>query len=113
MQKVSLIALGRHHLEQALRASSGRSAETVYGGHEHHLRQTIIAIRAGECLSEHENPGEATLHVLVGRVLLKSGDAEWNGSPGDLLTIPDARHSLDAVEDCVVLLTVATTSPPA
>ena len=30
-----------------------------------------------------------------------------NGSPGDLLTIPDARHSLEAAEDSAVLLTVA------
>ncbi|TIH30464.1 cupin domain-containing protein [Subtercola vilae] len=106
MQKMSLVALGRHHLAQAERASSGRSAETVFGGHEHQLRQTLIALRAGESLSEHENPGEATLQVLVGRVLLRSKTAEWNGSPGDLLTIPDAPHALDAVEDSVFLLTV-------
>lgn len=113
MQKVSLIALGRHHLEQAKRAGSGRSAETVFGGHEHHLRQTLIAMRSGESLTEHENPGEATLQVLVGRVTLRSGDVEWNGSAGDLLTIPDARHALDAVEDCVILLTVSKNAQPA
>lgn len=112
MQKVSLTALGRHHLEQARRASSGRSAETVFGGHEHHLRQTLIAIRAAESLSEHANPGEATVQVLVGRVLLRSGSTEWNGSPGDLLTVPDARHSLDAVEDSVILLTVVSSPSP-
>ncbi|KUG58873.1 LuxR family transcriptional regulator [Nesterenkonia jeotgali] len=106
MQKTSLIALARHELEQAREASSGRSAKTVFGGHEHQLRQTLIALRAGEGLAEHENPGEATLQVLEGRVLLKSGEASWNGSPGDLLTIPDGLHSLDAVEDAVVLLTV-------
>ena len=82
---------------QAKRASSGRSAETVFGGHERHLRQTLIALRAGESLSEHENPGEATVQVLFGRVLLRAGSAEWNGSPGDLLTVPDGRHALDAV----------------
>lgn len=113
MQKVSLIALGRHHLAQAKRASSGRSAETVFGGHERHLRQTLIALRAGESLSEHENPGEATVQVLFGRVLLRAGSAEWNGSPGDLLTVPDGRHALDAVEDSVILLTVATSASPA
>ena len=105
MQKVSLIALGRHHLAQAKRASSGRSAQTVFGGHEHHLRQTLIALRAGESLSEHENPGEATVQVLVGRVVLRAGTVEWNGSPGDLLTVPDGRHALDAVEDSVIVLT--------
>ena len=78
----------------------------MFGGHQHQLRQTLIALRAGEELSEHENPGEATLQVLQGRVLLKAGEVSWNGSAGDLMTVPDGLHSLDAVEDSVVLLTV-------
>ena len=106
MQKESLTALVRHHLELAGMAPSGRSAHTVYGGHEHVLRQTLIALRAGRRLDEHENPGEATLQVLHGRVTLVAGEVHWNGSPGDLITIPDSRHSLEAVEDSVVLLTV-------
>ena len=105
MQKTSLIALARHELSQAQDASSGRSSKTVFGGHEHQLRQTLIALTAGESLSEHENPGEATLQVLEGSVLLNSGDVSWNGSPGDLLTIPEGLHSLDAIEDSVILLT--------
>lgn len=106
MDKISLTALARHELGHAREAASGRSAATVFGGHEHHLRQTLIALLAGQGLAEHDSPGEATLHVLEGRVLLKSGDDSWNGSPGDLLTIPDARHSVDAIEDSVMLLTV-------
>ena len=47
MQKVSLPALMRGQLDIARAASSGRSAHTVYGGHEHILRQTMIALRAG------------------------------------------------------------------
>jgi quercetin dioxygenase-like cupin family protein len=82
----------------------------VIGGHEHTLRQTMIALAAGNSLDEHENPGEATVHVLLGRVVLKAGQDSWEGSPGDLLTVPDARHSLTAVEDSTVLLTVATRS---
>lgn len=107
MQKESLTALVRHHIETARTASSGRSAHTVYGGHEHVLRQTLIALRAGCNLDEHENPGEATLQVLRGRVTLVAGDSRWNGSPGDLITIPNERHSLEAVEDSAVLLTVS------
>ena len=107
MQKESLTALVRHHLATASTASSGRSAHTIYGGHEHALRQTLIALRAGSKLDEHENPGEATLQVLHGRVTLVAGENSWDGSPGDLMTIPDSRHSLDAVEDSAVLLTVA------
>ncbi|MEP7114873.1 MAG: cupin domain-containing protein [Ilumatobacteraceae bacterium] len=106
MQKSALPALARHELAKALAASSGRSASTVYGGHEHSLRQTVIALRAGESLSEHANPGEATVQVLQGRVTLRFEDVSWNGSSGDLLIVPDGKHALDAVEDSVVLLTV-------
>ncbi|GGK96760.1 LuxR family transcriptional regulator [Salinibacterium xinjiangense] len=106
MQKISLAALARHELAHALGASNGRSAKTVFGGHEHQLRQTLIALRAGEGMSEHENPGEATIQVLLGRVLLRAGEVTWNGSPGDLMIVPDRMHSLDSVEDSVILLTV-------
>jgi quercetin dioxygenase-like cupin family protein len=109
MQKTSLTALARNELRQALEASSGRSASTVYGGHEHRLRQTLIALRAGEWMSEHENPGEATLQVIEGRVLLWSGDVSWNGSPGDLMIIPTGSNAVEIVEDSVLLLTVVKT----
>lgn len=107
MEKMSLTALVRQQLSLAQNASSGRSASTVYGGHEHVLRQTMIAMMAGQMLNEHENPGEATVHVLHGRVQLAAGDTSWEGSPGDLLVVPDTTHSLEALETAVVLLTVA------
>jgi quercetin dioxygenase-like cupin family protein len=107
MEKSSLTALAREKLEAARAASSGRTAATVYGGHEHRLRQTLVAITSGQVMDEHESPGEATLQVLQGRVRLVAGETAWDGAPGDLLVIPPARHSLEALEDSVVLLTVA------
>lgn len=107
MQKLSLDALAREHLERAQTSSAGRSSETVVGGHEHTLRQTLVALRAGTMLAEHENLGEATVHVLVGRVRLGAAGAEWEGRRGDLIVIPPARHDLQALEDAAVLLTVA------
>ena len=107
MQHESLTTLVHDHLQKASTASSGRSAHTIHGGHEHVLRQTLIALRSGSGLDEHESPGEATLQVLHGRVTLVAGEQSWNGTTGDLITIPDARHALQAVEDSAVLLTVA------
>lgn len=107
MEKRSLTALGREHLAAAAADRHGRSAYTVFGGHEHVLRQTLLALTAGSALDEHDSPGEATLLVLQGRVQLRSADASWEGTVGDHLIIPPTRHALDAVEDSVVLLTVA------
>ncbi|MEZ0052176.1 quercetin dioxygenase-like cupin family protein [Mycobacterium sp. MAA66] len=106
MEKISLTALARQHLEIARDGSGGRSAHTVYGGHEHALRQTLIALADGNELAEHESPGEATLQVLQGRVQLVSEQASWDGMAGDHLIIPSTRHSLRALADSVVLLTV-------
>ncbi len=107
MEKFSLTALARQQLELAEDASSGRAAHTVYGGHEHVLRQTLIALASGEMLDEHANPGEATVHVLRGRVRLSAGENSWDGTPGDLLIVPDSLHTLEALESSAVLLTVA------
>jgi quercetin dioxygenase-like cupin family protein len=108
MHKLSLDALAREHLERARGSSAGRSAETVHGGHEHTLRQTLVALAAGHTLGDHENPGEATLVVLAGRVRLGAAGDSWEGRRGDLLIIPPSRHDLQAIEDAVVLLTVST-----
>ncbi|GAS86612.1 cupin domain-containing protein [Mycolicibacterium brisbanense] len=106
MEKISLTALARQQLTTARSSSSGRSAHTVYGGHEHALRQTLIALTAGSALDEHESPGEATLQVIEGRVSLGNSEASWEGSPGDHIVVPRSRHSLRALQDSVVLLTV-------
>lgn len=106
MQKASLVALSRVELATAIGARSGHSARTVYGGHEHILRQTVIALRAGAIMGEHENPGEATVQVLQGRIVLAAGPNSWTCWTGDLIITPEVRHSVTALEDSVVLLSV-------
>ncbi len=101
----SLTALAREQLALAQSSSSGRSAHSVYGGQQRTLRHTLIALLAGRILSEHENPGEATVQVLRGRVRLAAGDVSWSGAVGHLIAIPDRPHSLEAEEDSVILLT--------
>ncbi len=106
MQKLSLEALARQELRRATESSSGRAAHTVFGGHEHALRQTLIALVEGHALAEHDSPGEATILVHSGRVRLVAGDDSWDGRDGDLLIIPPVPHALEALETSVVLLTV-------
>ena len=107
MQKLSLDALARELLKRATEAAGGRAAQTVVGGHERVLRQTVIAMIKDATLAEHANPGEASLHVLHGRVVLTAADHSWEGRDGDLIVIPDSPHSLRALQDSAVLLTVA------
>jgi quercetin dioxygenase-like cupin family protein len=105
MRKLSLDALAREQLDRA-RGSGGRSASTVFGGHEQSLRQTLMAMVAGTGSGEHASPGEATLQVLHGRIQLTAGEDTWEGRAGDLLIIPPVTHAVTAVEDAAVLLTV-------
>jgi quercetin dioxygenase-like cupin family protein len=108
MKHTSLSLLVEEQLATARQATSGRAAVTIHGGHEHDLRQTVIALAEGRSLGEHESPGEATLQVLSGRVRLAAGPDTWEGAEGDHLVIPPARHDLTALTDTTVLLTVAT-----
>lgn len=107
MESVSLTSLGSEKLAEARQARSGRAAHTIHGGHDHDLRQTLVALVAGQGLAEHDSPGEATLQVLQGHVRLTAGDDAWEGNVGDHLTIPPVRHALDSIEDSVIMLTVA------
>jgi quercetin dioxygenase-like cupin family protein len=108
MDGTSLYALAETQLDLARLATNGRAAVTLYGGHEHRLRQTLIALRAGTRLGEHDAPDEATLQVIEGDVVLHAGTQIWAGRAGDHLVLPPQRHDLEAISDSAVLLTVAT-----
>ncbi|MDX2591058.1 hypothetical protein PV343_01810 [Streptomyces sp. WI03-4A] len=71
---------------------------------------------AGHVADHHAGGGVGQQHgvvpVLRGRVRPLSGDDTWEGITGDLLVVPAARHSLEALEDAAALLTVAETRTP-
>ncbi|MDQ0946883.1 quercetin dioxygenase-like cupin family protein [Streptomyces phaeochromogenes] len=99
-----LPAMGERLLADARSANSGRAARTVVALPG--LRVTLIALASGSELAEHEAPGAATLTCLTGRVTLGTTDRTWPLGQGDIVAIPDQRHSLTAETDAAVLLTV-------
>lgn len=109
MNSSSLSVAFDEHLVKAESSPRGISVHTVYGGKGKTLRQLLIVMTAGHGLADHESPGEATLQVLRGRVRVESLGETWEGSAGDILEIPDARHNLTAIEEAAALLTVAIT----
>jgi quercetin dioxygenase-like cupin family protein len=114
MNPVSVHEAIEEHLAKAQQSPQGRSSHTLVGGHDRVLRQTLIALKGGEKLGEHEAPGEATLLVLRGRVSLGTSSGEQEVGTHELAEIPMERHDLTAHEDSVVLLTVAkSTGDPA
>jgi quercetin dioxygenase-like cupin family protein len=106
MESISLSNLAAEKLAEARETKSGRAAHTLHGGHTHELRQTVMALLAGHELGEHDSPGQASLQVLQGHVHLTAGADSWDGKAGDYVVIPPQRHSLQAVEDSVIMLTV-------
>jgi quercetin dioxygenase-like cupin family protein len=107
VDKISLEAKARELAQAASQARSGRAADTVFGGHEKRMRQTVVSLRAGAELAEHQSPGEATLLVIHGRLRLVAGEVSWPGRAWDYLVIPDAPHSVEAETDTTFLLTVS------
>jgi quercetin dioxygenase-like cupin family protein len=101
-----LQALAEEHLAAARAAEHGRSAHLVL--HDGPLRQSVIALRAGAVLDEHNAPPAASLQVLHGRVRITAESGAQELAAGTLQRIPHERHGLLALEDAVVLLTAVT-----
>ena len=96
--------LATTNLHRARAAGNGCSAELVV--HDGVLRQTVMALCAGQEIAEHVSPPAATLHLLRGRVrVLKRGQLAEELTPGELVSLTDSRHSVEALEDSVFLLT--------
>jgi quercetin dioxygenase-like cupin family protein len=106
MEPLSLDALITALFDRARETSSGRAAHNLLAGREHPLSQTVIAILDGHGLGEHDSPGEATLQLLRGRVRFTAASGSCELGAGDFLPLPRERHSVDALEDSVLLLSV-------
>ena len=103
---VQVHELARELLERAGSEHARRAARTLPHPVDG-LRQTVIALKAGADLGEHESPGPASLLVIRGRVRLVAGTDSIELGVHQFSPVPDRRHSLHADDDSVVLLSVA------
>jgi quercetin dioxygenase-like cupin family protein len=106
---VQLAELGQQLLEEARGHSNGRSALTLTPSGGGPLKQTLLAITAGQDLSEHPAPGPASIHILEGAATV-TGDEDQRLEAGQWAPIPQTLHGVHAEEDLVALLTVASSS---
>lgn len=96
------------HVALARADERGRSAVLLV--HDGPLRQSVIALRAGTELAEHNAPHAASIQVLTGSVRVTGMSPDLVGA-GQLVALTHDRHSVLAVEDAAFLLTTVTGQP--
>jgi quercetin dioxygenase-like cupin family protein len=94
-------------LEQARTVAVGRAARTLTPGSGAALKQSLLALRAGSRLQDHVAPDATTLLGIRGTAVLHHGAERLALTDGVWATCPAGHHTLEAVSDTVVLLTVA------
>lgn len=100
-------------VRSATTSRAGRAGRTLIPGAGAPLKQVLLALAGGQALADHESPAAATLQVLRGVVRLTGGGQDGRElHVGDLVAIPPVRHGLEALDDAVVLLTVAQGTRP-
>lgn len=92
-------------LQEAATTEKGRSAAILI--HDGPLRQTILGLKAGQVLAEHNSPPAASLYLLQGRVRVTGQDQSEVGT-GEIVALTHVRHGVEALEDSVFLLTTVT-----
>jgi quercetin dioxygenase-like cupin family protein len=105
MRTLELAAVAKEQLAHAREADSARSSETLLGGHDAAMRQTLIALAGGAEMSEHVNPGQASIVVLEGEIEVHAGTERTQVGRGEFVELPPEPHSVRALSDSAFLLT--------
>ena len=83
-----------------------RNANTLLK--EPQARVVLFALRQGAQLQEHQTAGWVIVQTIAGRVRLRALGQSVELPAGHLLALkPNAAHDVEALEDSVVLLTLA------
>jgi quercetin dioxygenase-like cupin family protein len=92
--------------ERARTAKAGRTARTLVK--EGPLRITLVALKQGVSLQEHQVAGAVSIQALRGRVALEADGGRADLRAGQLLVLDaDIRHGVTAVTDCAILITMS------
>jgi quercetin dioxygenase-like cupin family protein len=82
-----------------------RNAKTLLK--EPQLRLTIIALKSGARLDQHETDGPVTIHTLRGNLRVTVRGDVTMLAPGQLLALEaGAPHAVEALEESAFLLTI-------
>jgi outer membrane lipoprotein-sorting protein/uncharacterized cupin superfamily protein len=92
---------------------------TLHGGHmqkalyRHKTVTTaIFAFEPGGWIDEHQTDGELTIHVLSGKLFVRTDQNEYTLGPNDLLLLdPGVKHDLKAMEETKLLMTFVQIAP--
>ena len=103
---LDLQATAEELLREAHSLASGRSARTLTPGGGAALKQTLLALTAGQQLQEHVAPGPTTLLGVVGESVLRYEGNAVTLAAGQWAPCPTGPHSLEAETDTVLLITV-------
>jgi quercetin dioxygenase-like cupin family protein len=72
------------------------------------LRMLLIGMEAGGRLEEHHNDGRISIHVLEGAVQIRVQQQAQRFAVGQILALDRSiPHDLEAMEDSVLLMTIA------
>lgn len=93
-------------IERAQATKAGRTATTLVK--DGPLRITLVALRKGISLQEHQVSGAVSIQALRGRVALKAEGSQLDLRPGQLAALDaDVRHVATALTDCAILITMS------
>jgi quercetin dioxygenase-like cupin family protein len=105
-----VVSLDLPNLSRALRAEphpakgGHRQAGLVHRGP---LRMLLFAFEPGGRLPEHRAPGQVVIHCLRGELAVEVSEAPHRLGAGEALVLePDVPHSVEAVTESEMLLTV-------
>jgi quercetin dioxygenase-like cupin family protein len=100
------------HLRESLSDAPARSARTlVKEGPQGPLSLTLVGLKPGGEMREHETRGPLTLHVLEGAIVLETGGKSVTLNAGMVAALgPGIRHAVQSAQGGIFLLTVTATS---